>query len=54
MESTDGGSNYNVVKTTTNFSSNYMLKMIQFALCIEYQASADLAQGTNFARLNGN
>jgi hypothetical protein len=50
--STDGGSNYNVVKTTTNFSTLHA-ENDSFAF-LGYQASADLAQSTNFVRLNGN
>ena len=50
--STDGGSNYNVTKTTTNFSTLHA-ENDSFAF-LGYQASADLAQSTNFVRLNGN
>ena len=50
--STDGGLNYNVTKTTTNFSTLHA-ENDSFAF-LGYQASADLAQSTNFVRLNGN
>ncbi len=50
--STDGGSNYNVTKTTTNFSTLHR-EDDSFAF-LGYQSSADLAQSTNFVRLNGN
>jgi len=50
--STDGGSNYNVTKTTTNFSTLH--KEDDSFTFLGYQASADLAQSTDFVRLNGN
>jgi len=50
--STDGGSNYNVTKTTTNFSTLH--KEDDSFTFLGYQTSADLAQSTNFVRLNGN
>ncbi len=50
--STDGGSNYNVTKTTTNFSTLHR-ENDSFAF-LGYQTSADLAQSTSFQRLNGN
>jgi len=50
--STDGGSNYNVTKTTTNFSTLH--KEDDSFTFLVYQTSADLAQSTNFVRLNGN
>jgi hypothetical protein len=50
--STDGGSNYNVTKTTTNFSTLH--REDDSFTFLGYQTSADLAQSTNFVRLNGN
>jgi len=50
--STDGGSNYNVTKTTTNFSTLH--KEDDSFTFLGYQTSADLAQSTNFVRINAN
>ena len=47
--STDGGSNYNVTKTTTVF--RFYNKENAAAAAFEYLASADLAQSTSFANL---
>jgi len=53
--STDGGSNYNVTKTTTNFRAIHLEDDSTTALA--YRADEDLAQGTGFQFLfagNGN
>jgi hypothetical protein len=48
--STDGGSNYNVTKTSTFFRTYHNENDTQTAL--EYSASQDLAQGTGFQPLS--
>jgi hypothetical protein len=48
--STDGGSNYNVTKTSTQFTSKHGEDGSSGAL--GYQTSGDLAQSTNFQRLS--
>jgi len=48
--STDGGSNYNVTKTTTNFQAYHTEADDQAG--IAYQAGHDLAQGTGFQTLS--
>jgi hypothetical protein len=50
--STDGGSNYNVTKTTTNFSGHYIAEDDDMVRLLGYQASADLAQRTAFCKIN--
>ena len=48
--STDGGSNYNVTKTTTTFAANHAENDGEAAL--GYIASTDLAQSTAFQQMN--
>lgn len=50
--STDGGSNYNVTKTTTDFRA-YHNEAGTFT-AVEYQTSRDLAQSTSYQILGGN
>ena len=50
--STDGGSNYNVTKTTTSFSAYHTEDNTGAAL--EYKTSHDLAQSTSDQRFNVN
>jgi hypothetical protein len=50
--STDGGSNYNVTKTTTDFRAYHNEAGTLTAL--EYQTSRDLAQSTSYQILGGN
>ena len=47
--STDGGSNYNVTKTTTAFRSRH--DEADTSTALEYRTGEDLAQSTNFANL---
>ena len=49
--STDAGSNYNVTKTTTNFTSAH--KEDDSDTTLSYRTNADLAQSTSFQRLGG-
>lgn len=48
--STDSGSNYNVVKTTTNFNSYH--NESDTATILQYISARDLAQSTNDQKLN--
>lgn len=50
--STDGGSNYNVTKTTTGFSAYH--DEADSSTALAYDASGDLAQGTGYLQLNQN
>jgi len=50
--STDGGSNYNVTKTTTAFGAYNYEGGGSYAL--NYDGSGDLAQGTGYQQLNDN
>ena len=49
--STDNGSNYNVTKTTTNFTSAH--NEADTDTTLSYRTNADLAQSTGFQRLGG-
>ena len=49
--STDGGSNYNVTKTTAHFRAFHREDDAEAVL--EYNTSGDLAQSTSYQRLNG-
>lgn len=49
--STDGGSNYNVTKTSTNFTSAH--NEADTDTTLSYRTNADLAQSTGFQRLSG-
>ena len=50
--SSDGGSNYNVTKTTTVFSSQH--NEADTHTFLGYHAGFDIAQGTGFQQLNAN
>jgi hypothetical protein len=50
--SSDGGSNYNVTKTTTVFSSQH--NEADSHTFLGYHAGFDIAQGTGFQQLNAN
>ena len=50
--STDGGSNYNVVKTTTKLSTYH--DEANTATGLDYQTGSDLAQSTSYQHLIGN
>ena len=49
--STDGGSNYNITKTTTYFSAYH--NEANTAAALSYSSGQDLAQSTSYQRLSG-